>query len=144
MSLIHGTCVELSGVAVLLRGAPGSGKSDLALRLIERGARLIADDGVEIVAEAGALIAAPAAAIAGRLEVRGLGIVELPWLARGRLGLVVDLVAPSEVARLPEAMVWYHEGIDVPRLALAPFEASTAAKIAVAVRSRRQRQGSAP
>ena len=104
---IHGTCVDLDGFGVLLRGASGGGKSDLALRLIDRGARLVADDRVEIAAVEGALVARPPAALVaagliGAIEVRGLGIVRVEAVAQTALGLVVDLTGETEIPRLPD------------------------------------------
>jgi HPr kinase/phosphorylase len=118
--LLHGSCVALSETGVLLLAPPGGGKSDLALRLIGRGARLVADDQVRLSAEGGALRAAPPEALEGRIELRGLGLMAgLPW-APARLGLVVDLVPPGAVARLPEPARWEALGVALPRLALDP------------------------
>jgi serine kinase of HPr protein (carbohydrate metabolism regulator) len=134
MQLIHATCIELGASAVLLRGAPGSGKSDLALRLIDRGARLVADDQVEISRRDDRLYAAPPAALAGRLEVRGVGIARINYVARARLGLVVDLVG-EPVERLPEGASAEYEGLALPLARLAPFEASAPAKLRLLVRA---------
>lgn len=127
--LVHATCVAIDGWAVLLRGPPGAGKSDLALRLIDRGARLVADDQVALTAVGGRLVARPPAALAGRLEARGLGIVPVEHVAEAPVALVVDLVAPEAVDRLPEPASETLLGIGLPRIALAPFEASAAAKL---------------
>jgi HPr kinase/phosphorylase len=135
MVQVHGTCVELAGMGVLLRGPSGSGKSDLALRLIDRGARLVADDRVDLRASGTALIATPPEPIAGRMEVRGIGIIDLPAAAETRLGLVVDLVPPQATERLPEPNFCTFLGIRVPLIALAPFEASAAAKVRLAART---------
>jgi HPr kinase/phosphorylase len=134
MIQVHGTCVELAGLGVLLRGPPGSGKSDLALRLIDRGARLVADDRVDLRSRGNELVASAPEPIAGRIEVRGLGIVEAPTVAEASVGLVVDLVAPERVGRLPDPAECDFLGIRVPRLELAPFEASAAAKVRLAAR----------
>ena len=135
MIQVHGTCVELAGLAVLLRGPPGSGKSDLALRLIDCGARLVADDRVDLRARKDTLIASAPKPIAGRIEVRGLGIVAVPSVAQARLGLVIDLMSAGRVARLPEPGECDFLGIRVRQIELAPFEASAAAKVRVAARS---------
>ena len=140
--LLHATCVALDGrdgpLGVLLRGPSGAGKSDLALRLIDRGARLVADDLCEVTVEDGAagprLIARAPAEIAGVLEVRGLGIAEVPSLAQAPVALIVDLVAPEEVERLPDAATEEILGVDLPRLALDPFEAAAPAKLDLALR----------
>ena len=129
MALVHGTCIDVAGAGVLLRGPSGSGKSDLALRLIDRGARLVADDQVEVTAAGGKLVAVAPVALAGLLEVRGLGLLRLERAASARLELVVDLVVPELVDRLPEGQMVEIEGVAVPLLRLAPFQASAAAKV---------------
>ena len=130
---IHGTCVDLSGTGVLLRGPSGSGKSDLALRLIDGGARLVADDRVDLAARDGCLTAAAPATLAGLIEVRGMGIMTLPSIPRSAVGLVIDLVDEEAVERLPEPMVCSLLGVDVPLLRLAAKSASAAAKVRLAV-----------
>jgi serine kinase of HPr protein (carbohydrate metabolism regulator) len=135
MIQVHGTCVELAGTAVLLRGAPGSGKSDLALRLIDGGARLVADDRVDLRLEGDRLVASAPAPLKGRLEVRGLGIIALPSLAEASLGLVADLVALGMVERLPEPARCDFLGQSLPLIRIWPFEPSAGAKLRLAVRS---------
>ncbi len=135
MIRVHATSVALGGDGILLRGPSGSGKSDLALRLIDEGARLVADDQTEIErAGAGLEMRAPAT-IAGRMEVRGLGIVRVAALASAPLRLVVDLVAPEAVERLPEPLLCTFLGVSVPLLLLAPFTASATAKLRLALRA---------
>lgn len=138
MVQVHGTCVELAGLGVLLRGPSGSGKSDLALRLIDHGARLVADDRVDLRAGPDGVLASAPAPIAGRIEVRGIGIVESPCVAEARLGLVVDLVESEGVERLPEAGHCEFLGMRLRRIALAPFECSAVAKVRLAARACRQ------
>jgi serine kinase of HPr protein (carbohydrate metabolism regulator) len=135
MHLVHATCVEIGGHAVLLRGPSGGGKSDLALRLIDGGAMLVADDQTAISVEGGRLFASVPDTIAGLIEVRGLGIVRLPYRSRAPLALVVDLVAAKDVDRLPEPSSAVLLGIMLPRLALSAFEASAAAKVRLAMPS---------
>lgn len=130
--LIHGTCVDLAGVGVIFLGPPGSGKSDLALRLVDGGARLVADDQVVLRVEEGRLLASPPAAIAGLLEVRGVGIVRLGFVNETTVRLLVDLVAPEMVDRLPDPERRELAGVTVPVLSLAAFEASAAAKVRLA------------
>ncbi len=137
MALLHGTCIEFAGAGVLVRGPSGSGKSDLALRLIDRGARLVADDQVEVTASGDHLVAAAPEALVGMLEVRGLGIVVDETVASARLALVVDLVAAEQVERMPKDEPVTIEGIAVVLLRLAPFQASAAAKVRLAVRHAR-------
>src|SRR5262249_11516291 len=122
--------------AVLLRGPSGSGKSDFALRLLEAGARLIADDQTHLAKKGHALIATPPPALAGMIEVRGQGIVKLPrscLLASAPLALLVDLVRAVEVERMPEPQREVVQDVELPRLALAPFEASAVAKLRLAL-----------
>ena len=133
MVLVHASCVALEGNGVLLRGAPGSGKSDLALRLIEGGAALVADDQVALTSSGATLLAAPPARIAGLLEVRGIGIVSMDFIPRCPVDLVVDLVPPDAIERMPEAGHVTLSGHRVRRVALAPFEASTPAKVRLAL-----------
>ena len=133
MILVHASCIALEGRGVLLRGAPGSGKSDLALRLIEEGARLVADDQVALTSSGGRLLAAPPAPIAGLLEVRGIGIVSMAYTAQCPVDLVVDLVAPDAVERMPEPATVDISGHWVRRVSLAPFEASAPAKVRLAL-----------
>ena len=132
MHLNHATCVALAGKGVLLRGFSGAGKSDLALRLIDGGAKLVADDQVLCDAEAGAVFASAPPAIAGLIEVRGLGLMRLEYVQRSEVALVVDLVAPERIKRLPLAAVCEIEGIELPLIELSPFEASAPAKLSLA------------
>lgn len=140
---VHATCVALrhgrTWRAVLLRGPSGAGKSDLALRLIEAGARLVADDRTALARVGGGVVASAPASIAGLIEVRGLGICRLSrgqLLARARVVLLVDLVPPAEIERLPEPAHESLLGVDLPVLELTPFEASSCAKLRLAVAMR--------
>ena len=135
MALVHASCVAVDGCGVLLLGPPGSGKSDLALRLIDEGAVLVADDQVDIRAGAGRLQAAAPTALAGRIEVRGLGILAFAWRESAPLRLAVELLTDSAPERLPVAAERRFEGIALPLVRLAPFEASAAAKVRLAVRA---------
>jgi serine kinase of HPr protein (carbohydrate metabolism regulator) len=135
-AIVDGTAVALNGGALLLTGRSGSGKSDLALRLIDAGAQLIADDRVELVAqEARLLCRAPSdmpPALIGRIEARGVGIIPVP-VARDAVPLhwYIELVSGA-VERLPAAESRRFLGIDVPLLRLDPFQASAAAKLRLA------------
>lgn len=131
--LVHGTTVAIGGRAVLLRGASGSGKSDLALRLIDAGARLVADDRSELQCEGDAIFARAPATIAGLIEARGVGILRVDPLAVAQLSLIVDLVSPDAIERLPEPRSETILGRPIPLIALAPFEASAPAKLRFAL-----------
>lgn len=133
MIRIHGTSVALGGDGILLQGPSGSGKSDLALRLIDGGARLIADDQTELSVHEGELRLSAPAAIAGRLEVRGVGILSVPCVVSVPFRLVTALVPAEEVERLPEPRFRTFLGCRVPLLALAPFEVSAPAKLRLAL-----------
>jgi HPr kinase/phosphorylase len=135
MILLHGTCVALDGRGVLLRGPSGSGKSDLALRLIDSGAVLVADDQTSLTRTGDTLLASPPGTLAGLMEVRGLGLVRLNHLERVPLELVVDLTASSRVERLPEPNTLEFLGLWVRHMHVAPFEASAAAKVRLAMRA---------
>ena len=131
--LVHGTAIAIDGSAVLLRGPSGAGKSDLGLRLIDAGARLIADDQSELHRIGGTIAVRAPAAIAGLLEVRGLGILRLDTAADVPLLLIADLVVPETLERLPERHSETILGVTVPVMSLAPFEASAAAKLRLAL-----------
>lgn len=139
-ALIYATCVACAGRAALLRGPSGSGKSDLALRFLWlplESCGLVADDQVHVEREDGALYASAPAAIAGLIEVRGIGLRPVPALPRTRLRLVVDLVPDSDVPRLPPEPLPEVEilGIGLPHLRLPAFEASAPMKLALALQA---------
>ncbi len=131
--LLHATAVAIDGRAVLLRAASGSGKSDLALRLIDAGARLVADDQSELCREGDTVIVRAPATIAGLIEVRGIGIVRLDALAEAPVALIVDLVPTEKIERLPARHSETILGLAFPLIAVAPFEASAAAKLRLAL-----------
>jgi HPr kinase/phosphorylase len=121
---LHGSSAARNGAAVLLLGPPGSGKSDLVLRLIGAGWDLVADDRVLLDGRA---LSAPDL-LRGMLEVRGLGIFrDLPVAAGARLELVAELVPRDDIARLPAPAAW--EPAEVPRIALHAFDASAVEKL---------------
>ena len=132
---MHATAVAIDGHAVLLRGAPGAGKSDLALRLIDAGAALVADDQSELSRHGDGLIVRPPNRITGLIEVRGVGIMRIDAVAEAPVLLIADLVAPELVERMPERRRETILGISVPLIALAPFAASAPAKLRLVVRA---------
>lgn len=134
-TLMYGTVVVLDGWGVMLRGKSGSGKSDLALRLIGEGAQLVADDQVYLNLSQGLVYASAPSAIAGLLEVRGIGVMPFPERARAPLALVLNMTARADVSRLPDAKMAEILGLDLPELDLYPFEASAVQKVKVALGS---------
>src|SRR5262249_45314184 len=130
---LHATCIAIGGVGVLLRGPSGAGKSDLALRLVEGGAKLVADDQVLLSADDGRLVARAPAPIAGQLEVRGVGIVPVATAPEAPVALIADLVGAGAVERLPEPARETILGISLARVDLAPFEVSAPAKLRLAL-----------
>jgi HPr kinase/phosphorylase len=132
--LIHASCVATEGRGILITGPAGAGKSDLALRLIDRGAQLVADDQTELRSEAGALMGSAPPSIAGLLEIRHLGLVKMPHLSQAPVVLYVELVTLAETLdRLPEEEAIYLLDHPVKRLRLPAFAASTPAKIRAAM-----------
>jgi HPr kinase/phosphorylase len=131
--LVHATAIAIEGRAVLLRGRSGAGKSDLALRLIEGGARLVADDQVNLQRAGDRVLVTAPAAIAGLLEVRGVGIVRIEAIAEATLAMLADLVPSEEVERFPEARREDVLGVPISSITLSPFEASAAAKLRLAL-----------
>jgi len=101
---IHASCVALGGKGVLLLGPSGAGKSDLALRLIDGGARLVADDRCELFVRGGKLYARAPDSIAGLMEMRGLGIIAMPHAKFAMVAMAVGLSASP--ARLPEPVFY--------------------------------------
>lgn len=126
---VHASAVVVGARAVLIRGPSGAGKSRLAWELIEaaRGgltfARLVGDDRVHLQAAGGRLLVRPAEALAGLIELRGLGILRRQHEPCAVVGLVVDLAA-ADAERLPERDHTVVEGITIPRLAVAPDAAA--------------------
>ena len=121
---IHASCAAHDGHGVLLLGQSGAGKSDLLLRLLDRGFALVADDQVCI---ADGFANAPAA-LAGLLEVHGLGIFKLPFVQRVQLALVVELAG---AARMPSPAQDRHTGL--PLVLIDPALCSAPARVALAL-----------
>lgn len=130
---IHATAVAIDAEGVLLIGPSGCGKSDLALRLLDEGAMLIADDRVDLRRDGDGLVAASPANIAGMLEVRGLGIVRDIAAVEARVMLAVELVARDDVPRMPWEETSDFLGCRIPLIRLHAFDASTPAKIRLAL-----------
>jgi HPr kinase/phosphorylase len=138
MTTTHASAVLIGPKAVLIRGASGAGKSAMAWRLIEAGrqgllpfARLVGDDRVQLEAAHGRLLVRPAEALAGLIEIRGLGIRRLGYEPVAAVGLVLDLAPPGpERLPSPEAAETAIEGVRLPRIAAASPEAALPALFA--------------
>ncbi|KAB2941837.1 MAG: HPr kinase/phosphatase C-terminal domain-containing protein [Hyphomicrobium sp.] len=138
----HGTAIAVGGSAALILGPSGAGKSDLALRclalaptpLIPAPALLVADDRVLVSAVDGRLRVEAPATIRGQLEVRGMGVLAVPYARSAELALVVELAAPETIERLPDPPPRRDFlGISLPLLRVAPFEASAPVKLLLAL-----------
>lgn len=133
--LLHASCVALGGAGLLLLGAPGAGKSSLALRLMERGWSLVADDQVRLAAGESGLIASPPEALAGMIELRGLGLFEALPCAPAGLAAVARLAPAATIPRLPTPLRWHALGHDLPEFALDPADPAAPEKAAWALRA---------
>lgn len=135
MSQLHANCIGIGEHALLLRGASGSGKSSISLRLINAGAFLIADDRTDVTARDGRLIATAPPTIAGLCEVRGIGIVRgLPYRDQGDVRVLIDLVEDCDlVDRMPDYASEEICGITVPRWTLCASDLAIEAKIRIAL-----------
>ncbi len=122
---MHGSCAARAEAGVLLLGPPGSGKSDLVLRLLDRGFTLVADD--RVIVEG--LSAAAPASLAGLLEIRGLGVMRMPWLSSCRLALVVMLGEASGRLPWPER----HATLALPMVRIDATAASAAQRVELAL-----------
>jgi len=129
---LHASCVAMEGRAVLIAGPSGSGKSDLALRLLDRGFTLVSDDRTIVRKDGTRLIASAPESIKGKLEIRGIGIVEMECVSSAPLALVVELT--SDIQRMPddsrERMIL---GVGVPLISVDAMTASAASKTAIAL-----------
>ncbi|MCH8684277.1 HPr kinase/phosphorylase [Pedomonas mirosovicensis] len=129
--LQHASCVSCHGRGVLIMGEPGTGKSSLALRLIDRGAMLVADDYTLLTRAGDALVATPPRRIAGLIEVRGLGIFRLPF--RRNIPLVLTVRLGREDERLPEPKEWEMLGVTVPLIVMDALRDDSPLKVEMAL-----------
>jgi HPr kinase/phosphorylase len=133
--LLHASCVVIDKHAVLLAGAAGAGKSDLALRLIDEGANLIADDQTLLTQSGHVLMASAPASIAGLIEVRHIGLLRMDYRSMAPVALFVELAPSSEnLERLPDESFITLLEVKIRKLHLPSFAASTPAKIRAALR----------
>lgn len=141
--LVHATCVAAAGRGILISGPSGSGKSDLALRFITSGdierlcgapPRLVGDDQIVLENVSGRVIARPPTQLAGKLEVRGLGIVDFAHVAEADVALLVKLVASNEVPRMSDNDICTDLlGVSLPLVRLNALEPSAHIKMALAL-----------
>jgi hypothetical protein len=133
--VFQANAVVIDGRALLIEGPPGSGKSSLALALIDRGAGLLGDDAVTLTAEGGRLIASPPPNIAGLLEVRGVGLVSLPVAAPAPAALILALGGPAPqrlpATPLPPRLI---AGVAIPVLGFDPGHLAPAIRAEWALR----------
>lgn len=140
--IIHGTAIAVGDRAVVIRGASGQGKSDLALRclamapgsIVTQAPLLVADDRVRVALVDGRLQASALDAGRGLIEVRGVGIVRVPSVPSAWLTLIADLAEPAEIERMPEPStpVSFH-GVQVQRMVITPREPSAPIKLLLAL-----------
>ena len=128
---IHGTVIRFRGKGVLIMGKSGMGKSDLALRLLEKGARVVADDVVHLEVREDKLYAFAPPALRNKLEVRGFGIIEVDGLPETQIDMVLSL--QKKYDRLPKPHFFEFREIKVPEYVLSAFEDSILLKIRVII-----------
>ena len=129
---VHASTVAIEGRAVLITGPSGSGKSDLTLRLLDRGFALVSDDQTIVRRDGDRLLASPPPNIAGKLEIRGIGIVDMATLTDQPIALIVELT--SDIQRLPddnrERPIL---GVNLPFVSIDAMAASAPSKVALAL-----------
>ena len=129
---LHASTVALDGRAVLISGPSGSGKSDLALRLLDRGFTLVSDDQTVVKRDGDRLMASAPPNIAGKLEIRGIGIVDMETVSNIPVALLVELT--SEIQRLPdESRERPLLGLKLPLISIDAMTASAPSKVALAL-----------
>jgi len=130
---LHASAVAAEGRAVLITGPSGSGKSDLALRLLDRGFTLVSDDQTIVKRDGDRLLASPPPTIAGKLEIRGIGIVEMDNLTDMPVALIVELTV-DEIQRLPDdSRERPILGVSLPIVTIDAMTASAPSKVALAL-----------
>lgn len=132
---LHASCVSIGGRAILIEGLSGSGKSDLALRLIDRGAALVSDDYTIVRRIDGKLIASAPPNIGGLIEVRGVGLVPMTFESDVPIALIASIATTIE--RLPDLnSTRIVAGVAIPTCLIAPLEASAPIKIEMLLKLR--------
>ncbi len=141
---VHATAIALGGRAALIRGASGSGKSDLAFRCLGLGlsavvhdkVMLVSDDQVLLRREGAFLRASAPPQLLGKLEVRGIGILEVEAVTEANVVLIADLVQEGPIERFPDPWPCAHiMGVEIPQLRLRPFESSSPLKLVAAIQT---------
>ena len=129
---VHASTVAADGRAVLITGPSGSGKSDLTLRLLDRGFTLVSDDQTIVRRDGDRLLASPPPNIAGKLEIRGIGIVDMATLTDQPIALIVELT--SDIQRLPDDnRARPILGVSLPLVSIDAMAASAPSKVALAL-----------
>ena len=129
---VHASTVAIEGRAVLISGPSGSGKSDLALRLLDRGFSLVSDDQTHVRRDGDRLVASPPPNIAGKLEIRGIGIVDIDNLTDVPVALLVELT--SDIQRMPDdSRERPILGVALPLIGIDAMAASAPSKVALAL-----------
>lgn len=129
---LHASTVAIDGRAVLITGPSGSGKSDLALRLLDRGFTLVSDDQTWVRRDGGKLIASAPPQIAGKMEVRGLGIIDMKTVGDVPVALLVELT--SDIQRIPDdSRERPILGLQLPLVSIDALTASAPSKVALAL-----------
>lgn len=131
----HGTTIEINGVGIFIQGASGAGKSDFAIRLIEMGANLIADDYTNLTPASDALIASAPENIKGLIEIHGIGVISTEVKKQTQVKLVVELVEGDKIERMPEQQSTLIEGVSLPLIFLCAKQASATAKLSLYLKS---------
>ena len=130
---LHASTVAIDGRAVLLTGPSGSGKSDLALRLLARGFTLVSDDQTIVRKDGDRLVASAPPNIAGKLEIRGIGIVDMDRVDNMPIALIVELTS-SDIQRLPDdSRERPILGVRLPLVTIDALTASAPSKVALAL-----------
>ena len=136
MENVHATCVDINGSGILIIGQSGSGKSDLALRLIEnKGAVLVSDDRTDLEPVNGQLLASAPKSIEGFIEIRGIGIVHKPFKKQTALKLAVTASSDQDIERYPSPMFFNNQDIRLPNLCINLLQPSAPDKVVVKLKS---------
>ncbi len=131
---IHATCIDLKGKGILLLGKSGSNKSGLALQMIELfQAKLVADDRTDLNVSVNKITASCPNTIKGKLEIRGIGIIDFPYVEQTVLRLAVELVErPEDIERLPVPAFYELENVKIPKIYLYSFDTAGCCKLKIA------------